>query len=82
MRKVVGFVGLMVFCAMFAGCSSSQQNADTCFAIQTAVCAGEFNPSNDLPDFTKCTAQAASMCGIANPPTPVSAKVMMEKALQ
>lgn len=79
MKKAVGFVGLMVFFAIFAGCSSTQQTADTCFAVQTAVCAGEWNPTNDLPDFTKCTAAAANMCGVANPPAPpITARSMMD----
>lgn len=77
--KYVGILMLIGMAALY-GCSSTQQSADACFAVQTAVCAGEFNPSNDLPDFTKCTAAAAATCGVANPPTPVSAKEMMSKA--
>lgn len=74
------YVGLILLAGVFMmGCSSTQDNADVCFALQTAVCAGEFNPTSDLPDFTKCTASAAAMCGVANPPTPVPAQQMMEQ---
>ena len=72
MKKLIGIALAGVISATTLGCSSSQQSPAECLALESAVCAAEFDPTTSRPDFARCVASAAVVCGVVTPvPAPV-----------